>query len=142
MQSYEIKIGNTVILAPDRTGRSITGVVLSKGPKNCMIVDTARNVSVRAPYACIIACNDTVEEIPIVRAKVNDVIQTRDGEKFRITKTNATTYIGTHLRNGQSYRIPVGNVCEIVDMKSERNTWLLNKGLTDNDIQEFEALFA
>lgn len=141
MQSFEIGIHNTIITSPDRRGDIVTGVVLSKGPKKCSVMDEqGRNWKV--PYELIIACSTEKAEVKVLKAKAKDVVLDGSGEKFRVDKVNQTRYTVTRIRDGAPFYLPFTSVREVLDSKTSQREWLLSKGISEADVNIFEKLFA
>lgn len=142
MMNYEIAVGNTIVTKPNASGESVTGQVLSKGPKYCTVLDKLSKRSMRVPYSLIIASDNKRAELDIPQATAGQTVVGPKGEKFRIVKVNSANYVATSLTNGITYRLPKGCVTEVLDGRSEQKAFLASKGLSESEIDAFFALAA
>ena len=144
MQSFEISKGNTIITRADRKGTVVTGKVVSKGPKNCGVID-AEGRDWAVPYEMIIACNNEVAPTVVLEAVKGQIVVDKKGDKFKIDRVNKSRYTATNLSDGKAYYLPFHHVVEILDPKSAthdaQRAFLKGKGFTDKDVAQFEKLF-
>lgn len=140
MENYEITEGNTITTKQDRRGVSVTGLVLSKGPKNCSVKDSTGGIWT-IPYHMITECSVTTQEITIPKAKKGQIIITTDGDKFKVDRVNTTRYTATRLRDNKAMYVNFHFVKEVLDLADSQRAWLLSKGMSEQDIAEFEKNF-
>jgi ribosomal protein S17 len=152
MHKTQIHEGNTIVTREVK-GITVTGIVVStRGTKKCSVRDENGTLW-QVPYSLIIACSQDVKPIEIVKAKVGDVIQIKNGQKFRIDKVNTSRYATTRLSDGAPVPVPFTYSFVIVDekkveakgkttdKKEAQKAFLVRKGFSAKDVAEFEALF-
>ena len=146
LTSSDINVGQTVTTKPDAKGRTITGVVLSKGPKTCAVsADDGKKW--RVPYPLVLAVTETtvVVDVPapaVPTASVGQIVVDGQGERYRVNKVNSTRYTATRLNDSTTFYLPFAVVKEVIDLPTSQREWLASRGLSDKDISEFEMLFA
>lgn len=145
MLAQEIQKGNRIITSADRKGNVVAGRVISKGPKYCGVMDVKSGQDWSVPYSMIIAVTEDSSPLPFVDASEGDLVLSRKGEQYRITKKNSSRYTATRVRDGESFYLPFHHVVEVIDetkdVKLSQKEWLRSKGLSANDVAEFEKLF-
>lgn len=146
MNSFEISIGNTIVTVPDKRGVTVTGQVLSKGPKNCTVLDKTTGGNMRVPYSLIIASDNKRAKLDIPLAKAGDTVVGPKGEKFLVLKVNSANYKVKSLSDGVTYGLPIGCVTEVLDGQldgqAKQKAFLAAKGLSEADIADFFAIAA
>lgn len=119
MLRSDIREGNTIITRGERDGASLVATVTStRGTVQCKAVD-ADGKGWNVPYSAIVACSKAVKPVKLVKAVKGDVIQTKNGEKYRIDKVNTSRYSTTRLSDGRGVAVPFTYQFVILDKNSQ-----------------------
>lgn len=112
----DFKVGQQVTVSSGR--KTIQGTIVKLNPVRA-VIRTEDGHQYTAPYAIVFAVGESTPPAVTVTSHIyaypGQVIKTRDGQHYYITKRNKTRYTAVNLSTNKSYYIPFGNVTETLN---------------------------